>query len=213
MHTYTLFSAPTNHNTMPPRRSARAAAAASVPAPSPPPASKPASKPASRASSRAKKARTPTPSPSPPPAAKNTEPLKDCRIVVGLPGKLGTDLSDQVVKLGAKVSNNVTKTVTHLIATPLDISKGSAKLTAAGKFPGIFVVDERWVDACEKEGERVDEAEYVKLAAAGVTGTANGTASANGTKGKGKRAASPDSDDDKPAKRGKANGTGECGAG
>ncbi|BEI80766.1 hypothetical protein CcaverHIS002_0112950 [Cutaneotrichosporon cavernicola] len=192
---------------MPPRRSARAAAAAAtVPTPTPPPA------PAPKKRAAKNKAPTPTPSPSPAPvpaaaAAKNTQPLKACRIVIGFPGKLGADLEKQVIKLGAKTSNNVTKTVTHLIANTADITAGSAKVDRAKMF-GIPVVDERWVDACEEEGEEVDTAKYVALAAGSTNGTANGTVngSAPVTNGNGKKRAAESDDEDediKPAKRGK----------
>ncbi|GMK57423.1 hypothetical protein CspeluHIS016_0402570 [Cutaneotrichosporon spelunceum] len=194
---------------MPPRRSARAAAAAAAaPTPTPPPVPAPGPKQRAAIKTSKNKAPTPTPSPSLPPT-KNVLLLKGCRIVVGLPGKLGTDLEEQVAKLGAQTSKNVTKTVTHLIANTADITAGSAKVDRANKL-GIPIVDQRWVEACEDEGEQVETDKYVELAAGtgAANGAANGTVNSaiNGSapaKGK-KRAAESDDEDTKPAKRGKA---------
>ncbi|KLT38345.1 PARP-domain-containing protein [Cutaneotrichosporon oleaginosum] len=110
------------------------------------------------------------------------------------------------MRLGAKVSNNVTKTVTHLIANTADIQSGSPKITAAKK-NNVHILDERWVEACEEEGDLVDEAKYVALAASvngAANGTANGHSGANGAANGKKRAAESDDEEDvKPAKRGK----------
>ncbi|KAL1409265.1 hypothetical protein Q8F55_006098 [Vanrija albida] len=163
---------------MPPRRSARAPKAAT-----PPPAA--------------------APTPSPPPAAKAASgkpPLSKARVAAAgaFAGLKPADILKRAKDLGMATTDNVTKTVTHLISTQTAVDDDApAVRRAAGFNTPIVSVD--WLEACEKDDEWVEEAPYLitkGAAPAPSPAKPKGKAAANGAGAK--RAASP-SPDAKPA--------------
>ena len=62
-------------------------------------------------------------------------------------------MQDQLTALGAKVSERLTKQVTHVI-----FKDGSLGTYNRAKRLGAHIVSVTWIEACKKEGARVDEA-------------------------------------------------------
>ena len=62
-------------------------------------------------------------------------------------------VQDQLTALGAKVSERLTKQVTHVI-----FKDGSLSTYNKAKRLGAHIVSVTWIEACKKEGARVDEA-------------------------------------------------------
>ena len=62
-------------------------------------------------------------------------------------------VQDQLTALGAKVSERLTKQVTHVI-----FKDGSLGTYNRAKRLGAHIVSVTWIEACKKEGARVDEA-------------------------------------------------------
>lgn len=172
---------------MPPRRSARAPPKAATPPP----------------------AATPTP----PPAAKAASgkpPLSKARVAAAgaFAGLKPSDIIQRARDLGMATTENVTKTVTHLISTQTAVNDDAPAVKRALSH-NVPIVSVDWLEACEKDDEWVDEAPYlITKGAAPAAARAAAPASkgkgkaANGTAGT-KRAASPAPDAKPAAKKAK----------
>lgn len=70
------------------------------------------------------------------------------------------DVLDKAKSLGAAITHNVTRTVTHLITTEQEVADNTSKVRHAKKFGKAKMVSLDWLEKCEEEGDHVPEDEF-----------------------------------------------------
>jgi poly [ADP-ribose] polymerase len=127
-------------------------------------------------------------------------PLADCTIAVGgtFPGTSQTAIGELITKLGGTFVKSITAECTHLVATPTELQKGTAKVKAAQNHANVSIVDLSWILASEEDNVKAPEKDHLIAPASQVvapqTATAGSSSSQQKTNGqsKAKRSASPD---------------------
>jgi poly [ADP-ribose] polymerase len=150
-------------------------------------------------------------------------PLADCTVAVSgtFPGTSQAAIGQLISKLGGNYVKSVTQDCTHLVATPSELQRQTAKVKAALSYPSVHIVGLEWVQASEADSTRAPENDHLIGAPVPQTvvpqTTTNGKAVNNGvngstpapqkTNGQSKRSASPDTLSTVPAKKQKTRST------
>jgi poly [ADP-ribose] polymerase len=136
-------------------------------------------------------------------AAAHAPPLTGCTIAVSgtFPGVSQAAIAELIAELGGSLVKSVTQDCTHLVATPSELQKPTAKVKTALSNPNVRIVTLSWIQTSAADNAKAPENDH--LAAPGPTAvvpqlTTDGTAnvrSSSGpqqTNGQSKRSASPD---------------------
>lgn len=101
-------------------------------------------------------------------AAAVSPPLTGCVVAISgtFPGTTQAAVGEQITKLGGTLVKTVTPDCTHLVATPAELQKQTAKVKAAlAKWQsGCWIVDLSWVHASEEDNAKAPEKDHYLLA-------------------------------------------------
>jgi poly [ADP-ribose] polymerase len=116
-------------------------------------------------------------------AAAAAPPLTGCVVAISgtFPGTTQAAVGEQVIQLGGTVVKTVTPESTHLIATPAELRKQTAKVKAALKNwqSGCWIVDISWLHASADENARAPEKDHNLLASGSGASAANDPTNGN----------------------------------